>query len=73
MVMIGSDATLRPFLRFGAAILGGLELDPKLSELAILQVAASIETRYEWVQHVEIGRAVGVTDAQIACRRARRV
>ena len=61
-----AETALRPFLRFGAAILGRLELDPRLRELAILQVAASTEARYEWVQHVEIGREVGLTDAQIA-------
>ncbi len=57
-----AETALRPFLRFGGTILGGLELDPRLRELAILQVAASTEARYEWVQHVEIGRAVGVSD-----------
>ena len=61
-----AETALRPFLRFGGAILGRLELDPRLRELAILQVAASTEARYEWVQHVEIGREVGLTDAQIA-------
>src|SRR5207253_6263125 len=35
-----AESALRPFLRFGGAILGRLELDPKLRELAILQVAA---------------------------------
>lgn len=61
-----AETALRPFLRFGGTILGGLELDPRLRELAILQVAASTEARYEWVQHVEIGRAVGVSDDLIA-------
>jgi alkylhydroperoxidase family enzyme len=61
-----AETALRPFLRFGGTILGRLELDPRLRELAILQVAASTEARYEWVQHVEIGREVGLTDAQIA-------
>jgi alkylhydroperoxidase family enzyme len=35
-------------------------------ELAILAVAKEAEARYEWIQHVEIGKAVGVTDEQIA-------
>jgi 4-carboxymuconolactone decarboxylase len=61
-----AETALRPFLRFGGTILGRLELDPKLRELAILQVAAISEAHYEWVQHVEIGRQVGLTDEQIA-------
>jgi alkylhydroperoxidase family enzyme len=61
-----AETALRPFLRFGGTILGGLELDPRLRELAILQVAASAEARYEWVQHAQIGREVGLTDAQLA-------
>jgi alkylhydroperoxidase family enzyme len=61
-----AESALRPFLRFGGTILGRLELDPKLRELAILQVAAISEARYEWVQHVVIARHVGVSDTQIA-------
>lgn len=61
-----AETAFRPYLRFGAAILGELKLDPRLRELAILQVAALAEAEYEWVQHVAIGRHVGVTDEQIA-------
>jgi 4-carboxymuconolactone decarboxylase len=60
-----AETALRPFLRFGGAILGRLELDPRLRELAILQVAACSEAEYEWVQHVAIGRQVGLSDEQI--------
>ena len=61
-----AETALRPFLRFGGAVLGRLELDPKLRELAILQVAADAEAQYEWVQHAAIARDVGVSDEQIA-------
>ena len=61
-----AESAFRPFLRFGGTILGRLELDPKLRELAILQVALSAEARYEWVQHEEIARHLGVPDEQIA-------
>ena len=61
-----AETAFRPFLRFGGAILGALELDPRLRELAILQVARSSGAEYEWVQHVPIARAVGVSDEQIA-------
>jgi 4-carboxymuconolactone decarboxylase len=65
-----AETAFRPFLRFGGAILQDLQLDPKLRELAILQVAARAEAEYEWVQHVAIGLAVGLTDAQVAAVKA---
>jgi 4-carboxymuconolactone decarboxylase len=61
-----AETAVRPFLRFGGAILGALQLDPKLRELAILAVARDAQARYEWVQHAEIGRLVGLRDDQIA-------
>jgi 4-carboxymuconolactone decarboxylase len=61
-----AETALRPYLRFGGALLSDLELDPVARELAILQTARLFEADYEWIQHVAIGRAVGVTDAQIA-------
>jgi 4-carboxymuconolactone decarboxylase len=61
-----AETAFRPFLRFGNAVLRRLELDPVLRELAILQVARQAEAEYEWIQHVAIGRSVGVSDEQIA-------
>jgi 4-carboxymuconolactone decarboxylase len=61
-----AETAFRPFLRFGGAILQDLQLDPKLRELAILQVAARAEAEYEWVQHVAIGLAIGLTEDQVA-------
>src|SRR5437763_2168811 len=61
-----AETAFRPFLRFGSAVLTRLELDPVLRELAIIQVARQAEAEYEWIQHVAIGRSVGVSDAQIA-------
>lgn len=60
-----AETAFVPYLRFGATILGDLQLDPRLRELAILQVAKQSEAEYEWVQHVAIGRYAGLTDAQI--------
>ena len=60
-----AETAFRPFLRFGGAVLTELELDPRLRELAILQVAARAGAEYEWIQHVAIARHVGVTDEQI--------
>ena len=42
------------------------QLDAGLRELAILRVARLTGAEYEWIQHVAIGLAVGVTDEQVA-------
>ncbi len=41
------------------------KIDPRLRELAILQVGYVTKTEYEWVHHVEEARKVGVSDAEI--------
>jgi 4-carboxymuconolactone decarboxylase len=64
-----AQTAFRPFLRFGGVILGDLELDAKLRELAILQVAVRAGAEYEWVQHEAIGRAVGLSEEQLAAVR----
>ncbi len=65
-MLANAETAFRPFLRFGGAILGALELDPGLRELAILQVAHQTEAEYEWIQHAEIGRRCGLSDEAIA-------
>ncbi len=61
-----AESAFEPWLRFGATLLGRLELDPLLRELAILQVAHLTESRYEWVQHDPIARSVGASGEQVA-------
>ena len=61
-----AETSLRPALRLGQAILSAQQLDARLRELAILRVARLTGAAYEWVQHVAIGLAVGVTDEQVA-------
>jgi 4-carboxymuconolactone decarboxylase len=66
-MMANAESAFRPWLRWGAALLGSLQLDPLLRELAILRVARlTPHAEYEWVQHVPIALAVGATDAQVA-------
>src|SRR5436190_18920768 len=60
-----AETAFRPFLRFGGAVLGRMQLDPIVRELAILTVAHEAEAEYEWIQHMAIAKAVGATDAQI--------
>jgi 4-carboxymuconolactone decarboxylase len=66
-MMANAETAFRPWLRWGAALLSDLELDPLLRELAILRVARlTPHAEYEWVQHVGIAKAVGAADEQVA-------
>jgi alkylhydroperoxidase family enzyme len=65
-MMAHAETNFRPLLRLGTTILGQQELGGKLRELAILQVAHQSPAKYEWIQHVPIGKIVGITDEQIA-------
>lgn len=65
-----AETAFRPYLRFGGAVLRDLQLDPLLRELAILRTAQLIEAKYEWIQHVPIAQAVGMTDGQLAALEA---
>jgi 4-carboxymuconolactone decarboxylase len=69
-LIANAQTAYRPFMAYGAALLRELEVDPIVREQAILRVAALTPgAEYEWIQHEAIGRAVGMTDAQIeACR-----
>jgi 4-carboxymuconolactone decarboxylase len=65
-MMANAETAFRPWLRWGAALLDDLALDPLLRELAILRVARlTPHAEYEWVQHVPIARAAGATGAQV--------
>jgi alkylhydroperoxidase family enzyme len=64
-MLANAETAFEPYLRVGAAVLGELALDPKLRELAILQVAKQSDAEYEWVQHVAIGRQAGLSADQV--------
>jgi 4-carboxymuconolactone decarboxylase len=65
-MMANAETAFTPWLRWGAALLSDLQLDPLLRELAILRVARlTPHAEYEWVQHVGIAQAVGATPDQI--------
>src|SRR5437868_7739085 len=65
-MMANADTAFRPWLRWGATLLGELQLDALLRELAILRVARlTPHAEYEWVQHVPIAQAVGASDDQV--------
>lgn len=54
----------RQMLAFGSRILRST-LDPRLRELIILRTAWVRQAEYEWAHHVIVGRAAGLTDAEI--------
>jgi alkylhydroperoxidase family enzyme len=55
----------RAFLGLGKFIRHESRLDPRLRELAILQVGYLARSPYEYSHHIKIGRDFGVTDADI--------
>lgn len=55
----------RAFGEVGGYIRHGGKLDPKLRELAILQVGWLAKSDYEWSHHVKIGKDFGLNDAEI--------
>lgn len=55
----------RAFSGLGQFIRYGSVLDPRLRELAILQVGWLARSPYEWSHHVKIGFDFGVTEADI--------
>jgi len=60
-----SPDAARSFGALGNFIRHGSRLDPRLRELAILQVGYLARSPYEWSHHVEIGRHFGVSDDDI--------
>jgi 4-carboxymuconolactone decarboxylase len=57
---------LRRVSSLGNAMLNDLTLDPKLRELAVLQLFRINRCDYGFQQHVTIGKAAGLNDKQIA-------
>jgi alkylhydroperoxidase family enzyme len=60
-----SPGVARLVAGMGAYLRHDSPLDPKLRELAILQVGYTTRSIYEWAHHVEIGVRFGLTDADI--------
>jgi alkylhydroperoxidase family enzyme len=64
-MLANAPALAGPTLRLGEAILTKSDLDPVLRELVILRTARLTGSEYEWVQHLEIARLVGVQEEKI--------
>jgi 4-carboxymuconolactone decarboxylase len=63
-MVAGAPRAFRPFMELGAAVLS-TALDARRREIAVLRVAHATQATYEWVQHEQLARNVGVTDAEI--------
>lgn len=63
--LVNSPKAARAFSALGQFIRYGSKLDPRLRELAILQVGWLARSPYEWSHHVKIGHDFGVSDDDI--------
>jgi alkylhydroperoxidase family enzyme len=63
--LVNSPGAARAFSRLGGFIRSKSRLDPRLRELAILQVGYLARSKYEYSHHVKSGRDFGVSDDDI--------
>jgi len=63
-MVAGAPGAVRPFMALGAAVLS-TALDARRREIAVLRVAHATHAPYEWAQHEQLARNVGVTDEEI--------
>jgi AhpD family alkylhydroperoxidase len=63
-MVAGAPRAVRPFLGLGGAVLS-TALDARRREIVVLRVAHATRAPYEWAQHEQLARNVGVTDAEI--------
>lgn len=55
-----------PYLALMKATFGKLELTGEERELLVLAISHLEQGEYEWIQHVEVARSIGVTDEKVA-------
>ena len=63
-MVAGAPRAVRPFMALGGAVLS-TALDARRREIAVLRVAHATNAPYEWAQHAQLARNVGVSDAEI--------
>jgi alkylhydroperoxidase family enzyme len=60
-----------PWMQLSNSLINASELDPELREVAILRVASlSPGAEYEWVQHEQIAREIGLSEDRIRAIRS---
>ena len=63
--LVNSPKAARAFFGLGGYIRHGSKLDPRLRELAILQVGWLARSPYEWSHHVKLGLDFGVSEQDV--------
>lgn len=63
--LVHSPNAARAFGRLGGFIRNQSRLDPRLREMAILQVGYLARSKYEYSHHIKIGHEFGVSDDDI--------
>ncbi|MDR3535194.1 MAG: carboxymuconolactone decarboxylase family protein [Acetobacteraceae bacterium] len=63
--LVNSPKAARAFAGLGGYIRYGSKLDPRLREMAILQVGWLTRSPYEWSHHIKLGHDFGVSDADV--------
>jgi AhpD family alkylhydroperoxidase len=68
-MLAGMPKAIGPFMQLGGAVLS-TALDARRREMAVLRVAHATDAPYEWAQHEQLARNVGVTDEEIEAIRS---
>ncbi|MFF8652985.1 carboxymuconolactone decarboxylase family protein [Streptomyces huasconensis] len=68
-LMLHSPGIGTPLQELGAALRYRTTLDARTREVSILTVAAAMSSAYETYAHERVGRAAGLTDAELAALR----
>lgn len=63
--MANHPALAKDWLQFGGHILSRNTLPARDREMLILRIGWLCKSEYEWAQHVRIGKAAGLTDADL--------
>lgn len=64
--LVRHPGLFRRWLPFGGKLLGGGKLPARDRELLILRTGWLCRAEYEWAQHREIAKSIGITDEEIA-------
>jgi len=65
LTMANHEKLAKRWLVFGTHILSKSTLNAREREIAILRIGWLCQAGYEWGQHVVIGKAAGISDAEI--------
>jgi alkylhydroperoxidase family enzyme len=68
--LVRHPGLFRRWLPFGGKLLGGGKLPARDRELLILRTGWLCHAEYEWAQHREISKSIGIADDEIARVRA---